>query len=514
MSHVLPLLAYKLKMFFGPSYRGRWGPLPLVGLMLVFVPSGMGVGFGVGAFLLDGNQDTVVSAMSAILSMMLAMGFIFSLGVGITAHASELDFLMTAPLKSREYLIADLMFQFASVTVAGGLALLTAAIGLVVGMGAPLTTLVPLFLLFGCYGVMVFFIVQIITVVKIRYPNARVQMFAAVLLALSFLPALGIMGSDSPLSLKGVPIPQTAFAELTYDALYGAPVAASDLAVAASYLAVIFAIWLVLSKQYFFYGVRPTLSAGFGQVDFASKMAQQKRMISLFGRSTSTISLNTLTGSDLSLMTRLSLIRIWRDGSFFFLSILAIIFLVSGVMGSRSGDSSSYAINTFQGATWPIAILAINWCYYERENLWIPVVGGRSLISYFRGLMTSFIILGLAVALVMIAALIAADVPMKMGDIAFSIIAPIADSVVATALLTRIKVKPGAFSPGMLLVLFATFILGAAVGLAASAAVGAIGDLSLLASALQAGMIGLIAGGVAYAGTLSIDGLTKGFRFQ
>jgi len=514
MSHVLPLLAYKLKMFFGPSYRGRWGPLPLIGLMIVFVPSGMGLGFGMGSFLFNGDPELVVGTLITVLSLMLAMGFIFSLGVGITAHASELDFLMTAPLRSREYLIADLMFQFASVTVAGGLALLTAAIGLVVGIGAPLTTLVPLFLLVGCYAVMVFFIVQIITVVKIRHPKARVQTVAVLLLALSFLPALGMMGSDSPFSLEGVPIPQAAFAELTYDVLYDAPVAVSDLAVAGIYFAAVFAIWLVLSKEYFFYGVRPTLSAGFGQVDFSSKMAQQKRMISMFGRSTSTISLNTLKGSDLSLMTRLGLIRVWRDGSFFFLSILAIIFLVSGVMGSRSGDSSSYAINTFQGATWPIAILAINWCYYERENLWIPVVGGRSLMSYFRGLMTSFIVFGLGVAVVMIAALFAAGVPMNMSNIAFSIIAPIADSVVATALLTRIRVKPGAFSPGMLLVLFGTFVVGAAIGFGASVVVGLVGSESLVSMLAQSTILGLLTGGLIYLGFVVIDSLAKGFRFS
>ncbi|MCU0853309.1 MAG: hypothetical protein MUC90_08680 [Thermoplasmata archaeon] len=514
MSHVLLLLAYKLKMFFGPSYRGRWGPLPLVGLMLVFVPSGMGMGFGVGAFLFDGDPETVVGTLGALLSAMLAMGFIFSLGVGITAHASELDFLMTAPLRSREYLVADMMFQFASVTVAGGLALLTAAIGLVVGIGAPLTTLIPLALLFGCYAVMIFFIVQIVTVVKIRHPKARAQTVAAILMTLSLLPALGVMGAESPLDLKGAPIPQAAFAELTYDALYGSSVAEYDLAVAAAYFVAVFVIWLVLSREYFFYGVRPTLSAGFGQVDFSSKMAQQKRMISMFGRSTSTISLNPLKGTDLSLMTRLGLIRVWRDGSFFFLSILAVIFLASGIMGARSGDSSSYAINTLQGASWPIAILALNWCYYERGNLWLPVVGGKSLMSYFRGLMTSFIILGLGVTAVMVFAMSAAGVPMKLSDMGFSIVTPIADAIVATALLTRIRVKPGAFSPGMLLVLLGTFIVGAAIGLGVSVVIGLFGSESSALVLLSVAFIALFSGGLMYIGFKAIDRLAKGFQFS
>jgi hypothetical protein len=266
--------------------------------------------------------------------------------------------------------------------------------------------------------------------------------------------------------------------------------------------------------MYFFYGIRPTLSGGFGQVDMGVKMAQQRRMIGLFGGLTDKIGLRTDAGGDLSLMTRLSLVRIWRDGSIIFIILLVGLFLFSGIWSRTPGDDSGLTINTLQGATWPIAILALNWCYYERENLWIPVIGGRSLVSYFQGLLASLIILGLVMSAVMVLILVAAQVPLDIADIAFTSLAPIGDSVVATMLLTRIKVKPGAFSPGLLAVLFVTFTGGAGIAFAGSFVVDAVGGASLGIVVVQAAMVAALGVAIYYIGQLGVTRLSRTFRFQ
>jgi len=514
MSKAFVLLGYKLKSFFSPSYRGKYGPLPLIGLSLAFLPSGFGLGYGIGSVLLDSGPDFAINLLGSALSMMMVFGFIFALGVGVTAHPSELDFLMTAQVKPREYLLADMMFQFGSVTIAGGMAILTAVVGLLLGLGEPLWLAGPVFLVLGLYAVMMFMVIQAVTVIKIRHLNAPVRLIVLLLLLVSVLPMASLASSDFPVGFSDIPAPQSAFAFITYDVLTGSPLELEDIAIAAVYMAAIVMIWVRVSNQYFFYGVKPTLSGGFGQVDVGTKMAQQKRMIGGFGGVTTKIPFRTEKGGDLSFMTRLNLIRFWRDGSFIFVALLLAVFVGTGVMESGSADASPIAINLFQAGAWPIAILALNWCYYERENLWIPVVGGKSLVSYFRGLMMSLVVVGLGIALVVLAVLMIAGVAIRIEDVALVVLTPISDAAVASMLLTRIRAKPGAFSPGLLAVLFGTILAGAAVSGATWWLIRALDGGTDASFMLQAGATVVTAAVMCFVGLAAVTRLSRGFKFS
>ncbi|OGS43142.1 MAG: hypothetical protein A3K76_01485 [Euryarchaeota archaeon RBG_13_57_23] len=512
---MLTLLTYKVKLFFAPSYRGKYGPLPLLALMILFVPSGAGMGYAFGAYIDTLGTEQVTETLGAAMSAMLAFGFVFSLGVGITAQPSELDFLMTSPIKSREYLIADLLFQLTSIMLAGGVAMFAALIGLLGGMGAPMVRAIPLALVMAAYGLMIVLIIQSITIARIRYPNARVRQLTLVLLVLSAVAMLPALGASIGIDFADLPIPQAAFAALANSAIFGTSSDVQSLVVAGVFFAAIGVLWLKMSKMYFFYGIKPTLSGGFGQVDMGTKMAQQRRMIGLFGGLTDKIALRTDVGGDLSLMTRLSLVRIWRDGSIVFVILLLGLFVGIGLWGSSSSEEQTgMDYNTLQGATWPIAILAINWCYYERENLWIPVVGGRSLVTYFRGLMTSLVLIGLAMSAFMIAIRALVQMRVDMAELAFMMLAPVGTSVFAAILLTRVRVKPGAFSPGLLVVLFVTFIGGAGIAFAGSLVVGAVGGGSYAVAVIQATITAVIAISVYYVGQLAVSNLSRTFKFQ
>ena len=515
MSNVPTLLTYKVKLFFAPSYRGKFGPLPLIALMILFVPSGAGVGFAFGAYMDTLGTEQLTATLGAALSAMLAFGFIFSLGVGITAQPSELDFLMTSPIKSREYLVADLLFQLTSIMLAGGIAMFAALIGLLAGMGAPLVRAIPLVLVMAVYGLMIVLIIQSVTIAKIRYPNARVRELTLLLLLLSAVAMLPSLGASFGVDFATLPIPQAAFAVLADSAIFGTSPDVSSLVVAGIYFAGIGALWLRLSGMYFFYGIKPTLSGGFGQVDMGTKMAQQRRMIGLFGGLTDKIALKTDVGGDLSLMTRLSLVRIWRDGSIVFVILLLGLFIGIGLWGSSSSDEpAGMDYNTLQGATWPIAILAINWCYYERENLWIPVVGGRSLVTYFRGLMTSLVLIGLVMSAFMITIRALIQMRVDMAELAFIMLAPVGTSVFAATLLTRVRVKPGAFSPGLLAVLFVTFTGGAGIAFSGSLMVGAIGSSTAVLVAAQVVVAVAFAIAIYYVGQVAVSSLSRTFKFQ
>ncbi|MEK6986867.1 MAG: hypothetical protein AABX97_02090, partial [Candidatus Thermoplasmatota archaeon] len=121
MSRVWTLFSYKLRFFFGSSVRGRFGPLPFIGLSLLFVFYGFLFGFGYSQVLKSATVDQAGNLLTAPLSALMALGFLYALGAGVTAHVSEFDFFMTAEVRPREYLLADLVFQFASRLGSGGL---------------------------------------------------------------------------------------------------------------------------------------------------------------------------------------------------------------------------------------------------------------------------------------------------------------------------------------------------------------------------------------------------------
>ncbi len=511
MSRVPALLEYKLKMFFGPSYRGRFGPLPLIGLMLAFVPTGLGVGYGIGVFAGTLDPAMIVVTLGAVIGAGLAFGFIFALGVGVTAHPSELDFLMTAQVKPREYLLADMLFEFSAVLLTGGVSMLFAIGGFLLGAGRPIWIAFPLLLVAGLFMVLVFMIVQSVTVLKITRPNAPVRSVAVLLVFLSVLPALAFFGPSLSSTFSELPIPQSAFGTVLYDIAFAKPLAPLDALVAAAYLAAVGAIWYRLSTHYFFYGVRPTLSAGLGQIDMNVKMAQQRRLISLFGRSSGRISLQVDKGGDLSLMTRLNLVRVWRDGSVLFIGLLVALFLFSAL--SQSG-STGFSVQLSLGGSWPIAILALNWLYYERANLWLPVVSGKALTTYFKGLLVSLLIIGAVIAAFMGLVLTAAGEPPTMNSIALLAGALAGNSVVATMMLMRFKVQPGAFSPGMILVLFGTFIAGAVFGFVAALLTGLVGGTGAMTIAMQSVIIVVFDAAILYLGFASVGRLSKGFEFS
>src|SRR5438309_2089587 len=216
MGRALALFTYKMRFFFGPSIRGRFGPLAYVALILIFLPSGFFTGYGIG--------------------------------------------------------------------------------------------------------------------VSIRTAESAA--------AMSVLSAIGIALPGFPIQFEQLPIPSTAFAALGLAVLRGAPASLADIAVAAAYLGGIALVWLLLSNSYIFHGIKPTMSAGFGQVDLGSRMEIQRRITARFGGVTTRIRLRTDRGSETGLMTRFHLVRIWRDGSVVFVIFFALLAILPAALGGGAAGGS------------------------------------------------------------------------------------------------------------------------------------------------------------------------------
>src|SRR5229473_146095 len=114
---------------------------------------------------------------------------------------------------------------------------------------------------------------------------------------------------------------------------------------------------LPLSKTYVFHGLRPTMTAGFGQVDLGARMDLQRRFVARLGGVTTRIRFRTDRGGETGLMTRLHLIRIWRDGSIVYVIFFALIGILPASLGpARTGPGGLIAAT--QTLTFLLGLLA------------------------------------------------------------------------------------------------------------------------------------------------------------
>jgi hypothetical protein len=500
------LVSYKLRFFFGPAFRGRFGILVYVGLILVFVPSGWAAGFGIGSSLRDATPAAAVEMLSVPLAAILSLGLLYSLGTGVTAHVSEFDFFLTAPLRPREFLAADLVFQFLSLLASGGLAAGIAGISIVVTMGRPVETAVPLLAILVAYAFLVLMVSQILVVLRVRFPKAPVRSVTIALLLLSLLPSVSMARPDLPFRFADLPVPSSAFGTLGV-AVLGFPVpAASALGAAMIAFGVVLAAWILASEAYIFHGIKPSLSAGFGQVDMASRLDTQRRLIGGLGGLTTRIRLRPDRGGETGLMARLHLIRIWRDGSVFFIVLFAAVAIAPAVLGTGE-DPSGASISVTQILTFLVAILAMNWAYYERENLWLVLTSTGRTGAYFRGFLLALagIGVGVSAAFLVVLALATGSV-LPIASVALPLAAPVVSAIAAASIMTRARLKPAAFSPAILGILFVVSLTGFLGGLAGE---GIVRAGSLFAGLEGAALAALLAGYVAGIGALGLWGVTR-----
>ena len=512
MGRTLALFTYKLRFFFGPALRGRFGPLAYFGLILIFLPSGFAFGLTLGSAIKDVDTATAIGVLAAPLAGLLSFGLLYALGAGVTAHASEFDFFLTADVRPREYLTADLLFQFVSLIGAGGLSAGVAAIGMAVTAGRPASAALSLFGLLIVYAFFVLMTSQVLVILRVRFPKSPIRLVTAILLVLSMVPAAAIADPAFPIRFADLPLPSTAIAALGLAVLRGAPWPLLDVVLAAGFAGGIALAWFALSNTYIVHGLRPTMSAGFGQVDMGSRMEIQRHITARLGGVTTRVRFRPDRGGDTSLMTRLHLVRIWRDGSILFVGLFAVIGILSSGAGRRQAGFVGVAAVT-QTLTLALGILAINWAFYERENLWIVLTSAQGPAAYFRGLMLSFATIGLAASTPFLLLLLATQsLGVPMESLAVAIASPIAGGFVAAALLTRLKLKPSALSFAALGIFFLVSLGGILGGLAAEGVLIAARTIGVIATEAQATILAGFLLALAAVGLWTVTRLAAAFR--
>jgi hypothetical protein len=351
---------------------------------------------------------------------------------------------------------------------------------------------------------------QALVVLSIKHPGWGLRGAILALILLSLLPSLSLVGPGLPFGFNSLPFPSSAFASLAVALLRGAAPAALDVGLALGYLALGGLAWFALSDTYIFHGLKPLLSVGFGQMSATYNLEKERRMIRGLGGLTTGVKLRPERGGETLFMSSLHVIRTLRDGSLLFVGLYLVIASTPAVLGG--GGMPGTTIITGLLAI-PLAILAMNWAFYERENLWIILTSARSPRAYFRGLMVSLAAAGLVVAGAAVAVLaIAMPGSLTVDQVANPLAGSVTAALAATAMVTRFKLSPGGFSLAIPALLILVSLAGFLGGLTAQGLMLAAQATLGLGMAAQAGLLGIYLAGLLTASLRGIDRLAKSFQ--
>src|SRR2546426_4525517 len=155
--------------------------------------------------------------------------------------------------------------------------------------GRPASAALSLFGLLIVYAFFVLMTSQVLVILRVRFPKAPVRLVTVALLILSMLPAAALADPAFPIRFADLPLPSTAYAALGLAVLRGTAWPFLDIVLAAVYAGGIAIAWLALSNTYIVHGLRPTMSAGFGQVDMGSRMEIQRHITARLGGGTTPV---------------------------------------------------------------------------------------------------------------------------------------------------------------------------------------------------------------------------------
>jgi len=382
VGRVRVVYGFKLRQFFGPV-RHSVATVVLLGVAAaVSMPFILIIGYFVPSTPIW-DSPGLAELLAAGLSAFLAFDLLFALSGGTLTHPSEIDFFVTSPLRPRQYLVADLLFQF---TVTDALAvptLIFAGVGLGLRTGAwgGIALAIVAFVGFAAMGLALGQAVGLAVAAGKR--GAKAGLVGLVLLLM--LPAGHVFFGWLP-GYGAMPYPSTAIAYLIRGFLFGGDVLIPGVTAGLFAIAVGVA-WLVQSRSDVFPNLRPTMRLAFGQTDLRKTAMQAEALTRGLSVLTRRVSVDLMKGPPVAMMTRFHLLRIFRDGSILMVGLLTGMLVVIGA-ASRLGEAppSDVSILTtgWAGLMIPV-ILAFNWNATERPNLWTVAMAPRYLGTYFRG---------------------------------------------------------------------------------------------------------------------------------
>jgi hypothetical protein len=377
---VWTLYRFKLSLFLGPI---RHQPAAIVGfglLAVLLVPSAFSFGYFLPELPWATGGLTALAEVGALgLSVVVAFFLPTALSGGLLVHPAEIDFVATAPVTVRQFVLADLLLQGTVYGTAFPLVFLGAA-GYTIRTGAPLwAALVPIaaFLLLGFVVVTAIQVLGIARLLQKRWAGPAIGLVFVLLLA----PAILRFALRLPTGYAGLPYPTSAAVDVALLPFGAGSWTGLPVLLAYAGGAAIAHAWATSRGS--LPNLRPTFAFATMFQPGLQKQRQQEAMLRAFGRLRlrgARLHRPSLVGT----MTRLHLVRMTRDGTLFMTAILGAVFGAIYFGAPEAGAvGGSYAVVVL-----PVAAVA-QWMASDRPNLWLVAVSGPPPQAFFQGMWLS-----------------------------------------------------------------------------------------------------------------------------
>lgn len=399
MGKITTVLIFKIKQYFGPLRSSRASLLLGILTFLGFNSMGFFFGIELPSTPFWTEPDRLIDTLSAFLSMFLAMSLILSLRGGVTAFQAELDFFLTSPIKPRQYILSDLIFQFIVLHLLFS-PFVPFIIGLTLRLGINTSTILIATLIYEMFVFLVLLSMQSIGILNLIAHHKKTKVLTIAIIMALILPSLSFIRSF-PLKYSDLPYPSTFVAKAIVHLVEQNSIELSNIYSLGAFIALAFIFHFIVSRKDLFYYIRPTVILSFFESRPQAQVIQQRRMLERFGPITTFFTLDPTKGSLTSFMIKKHFIRIIRDGSLLPLVILFVIYGAISVLSlnfsstqsAREIESTLFTL-TFYSALVP-SMLAMSWNSYERENLWIILTSGGQIVDYFKSFFLTLLMLAL-----------------------------------------------------------------------------------------------------------------------
>ena len=387
MSRVIkPILALKLKQYYGTLRTSSTARIStaITYLLIMFSAAGAAALMR-GLYGIAGVKD-IPRIITAITFMFSAL-FIFEtyLGIkgGITALRSEIDFVLSSPIKPSMYLITDLIFQlvFLNAMLTPAILMFTATL-----LYPDERYLLTFLMVYEISILMAAIIAHGLGILGVKGYRRAAKTLGWTLITFMLIPIILNM-----LDIQVKPIATFHLSEILARLAVGAQ-ETLDLPILTIWFAAVLGLYLQALRIRVFSDVNPLLTTGF--MEPSSRWTRIPYLKLDFDK-----------GPLHLYLIKFHLVRICRDGSLGASTLFLAVFIAANMSLSRIAWSSlrpELASTVLTALYIPLipALLTINWNVAERMNLWSPASSSNGLRNYLDGMLLSYIIVSTSFAMI------------------------------------------------------------------------------------------------------------------
>ena len=392
-SRLLQIFVFKLLQYYGPLRRSPSVKFSTVMFYFIIVFSSLFSGFFIRGFygFSEISERELVNIISITFSSVIAMGVFLGLKGGITALEPEIDFVLTSPIGASTYLVADLLFQFVFLNFAATPPL----VSFIAVMLYPHFNALPAIILY--YEIMLLAssaIAQILGVLKSVLKDVEVEATGWIILLVLFMPLLS-MAMGLRVNYSDFPYPSTLMSKYALGSFGNL-----EIIIGLAYMILISSAYFAVMRIDFIPNVTPLLTTALMEMP-----SSNRRILRWVPRLFTQILSPRMSEKPMSLVVKLNLLRILRDGSLFtaiMLFVIATLANLSFPILVRQVRFFTLAALTFNILYTPLipAIFSINWGIIERETLWTIAVSEDGFVKYVKGMLIAYFIATFSFALV------------------------------------------------------------------------------------------------------------------